>query len=229
MERVFTVPAGPGAVWDVVGELGALVECLPALAQPEIDGDGIAARLRLRVGSQQITYAGRIDLRTADRQGGLIHLDAAGIEARGTGEVSASIRIRLRGTGSGTEVTVDVETAGSGRVAGFDPVAVREAGGRLLDRFVETVIERVPVEERSGSASDQAGQPVAAPVEEPAAVSVLKPAASTAAEPETPLATVTSIAGVVAVRSQARRGAVISAAALLVGILALWITRRRAR
>jgi hypothetical protein len=152
----------------------------------------------------------------------------------------------LRRKDSGTEVTVSVTAAGSGRIDGFDPEAVREAGGRLLDRFVEAVTERVPADdsldsvepepvEIEASASVSRPAPLPVPPESPAEPeeAVVRPESrgwpDRRAEPDAPLATVTSIAGAVAVRSSARRGAAVSVAALVVAMLALWFTRRRGR
>jgi hypothetical protein len=128
-----------------------------------------------------------------------------------------------------------VEAAGSGRIAGFDPILVRDAGGRLLDRFVAGLTEllpagdsapldeQLPLDEHQPHAERQSPGASRSPGESGShgeSTRTQRPAA------EPPLATVTSIAGAVAVRSRARRAAA-SAALLLVGILTLWLTRRR--
>jgi uncharacterized protein len=223
LERVFTVPAGSAAVWDVVCDLEKLVRCLPALSQVTPEGDAITGRLRLRVGSNQITYAGQLTLDTVARAAREVTVAASGAEVRGVGKVSASVRICLQDAAVGTQVALAVRPTGSGRIVGFDQDAVRDAGDRLLDRFVEALGARlggvIPAED--------ALIPVPA---EPAAdegAEVAPAEVGSAPEPEPALASVTSIAGAVAVRSAARRGAAVSAVAVLVALVTLWLSHRR--
>ncbi len=224
LERVFTVPAGSAAVWDVVCDLEKLVRCLPALSQVTPEGDAITGRLRLRVGSNQITYSGQLALDTVAREAREVTVAASGAEVRGVGKVSASVRIGVRESSAGTQVTLVVRPTGSGRIVGFDQDAVRDAGDRLLDRFVEALGARlggvIPAEDAlilvPGPVADD-GAEVA-----PAAVG-----SAGAPEPEPVLASVTSIAGAVAVRSAARRGAAVSAVAVLLALVTLWVSHRR--
>jgi carbon monoxide dehydrogenase subunit G len=221
LERVFTVPAGLAAVWDVVCDLEQLVRCLPALSQMTPEGNAITGRLRLRVGSNQITYAGRLTLDAVARDAREVTVAASGAEVRGVGKVSASVRICLQETAAGTQVTLGVRPAGSGRIAGFDQDAVRDAGDRLLDRFVEALGARlggvIPADDAL-ILSEPAGDA------EPVEVDSSGPAEP---EPEPVLASVTSIAGAVAVRSAARRGAAVSAVAVLLALVTLWLSHRR--
>jgi carbon monoxide dehydrogenase subunit G len=223
LERVFTVPAGLAAVWDVVCDLEKLVRCLPALSQVTPEGDAITGRLRLRIGSNQITYAGRLTLDSVLRDAHEVTVAASGAEVRGVGKVSASVRIYLQNSAAGTQVTLTVRPSGSGRIVGFDQDAVRDAGDRLLDRFVEALGDRlggmIPAEEAL----------IPAPVgeHEPAATTPTENDAPDTAEPEPVLASVTSIAGAVAERSAARRGAAVSAVAVLLALVTLWLSHRR--
>jgi carbon monoxide dehydrogenase subunit G len=219
LERSVTTQTQIGVVWTLINDLERLAGCLPGLTQPVGEGAGLAGKLALRVGSQQVTYAGGIAVEASDPATHQLSLRLTGAEARGTGEASATARIRLRDNGSGTVVDLAVTPAGSGRIASFDPDAVRAAGDRLLDRFVAALVDLLPAE--------QAGP--TEPVNETSVpVADTEPAESAAASRTAEsLATVTSITDVVRSRSASRRGAAASAVALVAALITLWVAYRR--
>ena len=211
-ERGFTVPAPPDRAWEVFADIGALAECLPGLTGIEPEGSGVRARLRFRAGSNQVTYVGAIVPTGDDRPAGEFAVEAKGTEARGDGEVRVAVRIRLRPEGAGTAVSLAVTPTGSGRISGFDAAAVRDAGERLLDRFVAALGERF-------------GEAVAAPELPAEAAPEPTPAPPAAEKPVEPPPVITlPEPGLSAAARRARGGAV---AAVLLGIVAIWLLRRR--
>jgi carbon monoxide dehydrogenase subunit G len=214
LERSFTTQLPPPAVWAWISDLDQLVGAMPGFTPTGRDGSDLTGKFVLRVGSQQVTYAGQIAVTTSDRAGGRLRLSASGAGARGSGEASAEVQIRVDGDAAGSTVTVNVEPAGKGRIETFDPDALRASGDRLLDRFLAAIEERLPV-------AESAPEPVAVePDPAPAVRSITR-------EPTERLATVTSISDVVRDRSRARRSAAASAVAMVAAMIALWLVHRR--
>lgn len=245
IERSFTAPLPPPDVWAWISDLERLAGALPGLSQVARDDAGVTGKLILRIGSNQVTYTGRIAVAASDGRAHRLDLAATGSGARGSGEVSAQVRIAVATSADGSTVTVTVWPAGSGRIETFDPEAVRAGGERLLDRFVAAVQEALPesVAESESAAEREsvaAHEPVAEhepepvqPVPEPVAEPASAPEPSVAPirrerfEQTEHLATVTSISDVVRSRSRARRGAAASALAMVAAVVALWLVRRR--
>jgi carbon monoxide dehydrogenase subunit G len=222
LERSFTTQLPPPAVWAWISDLDQLVGAMPGFTPTGRDGSDLTGKFVLRVGSQQVTYAGQIAVTTSDRAGGRLRLSASGAGARGSGEASAEVQIRVDGDAAGSTVTVNVEPAGKGRIETFDPDALRASGDRLLDRFLAAIEERLPV-------AESASEPVAESAPEPVAVEPDPAPAvrSITREPTERLATVTSISDVVRDRSRARRSAAASAVAMVAAMIALWLVHRR--
>ncbi|MEU6159825.1 SRPBCC domain-containing protein [Streptomyces sp. NPDC047130] len=108
-----------------------------ALALPELQRDaaaeGVAGRLKLRVGGSSVTYRGSLGITRQDD--GTFTAEAAGGEARGDGTVRATVRVTLHPRPDGTVLHFAATGSAGGRITGFEPDAVRSALTRLMERF----------------------------------------------------------------------------------------------
>jgi carbon monoxide dehydrogenase subunit G len=231
LERSFITQLPSPDAWAWISDLEQLAGAMPGFSPATRDDTGLTGKFVLRVGSQQVTYTGRIAVAASDS--GRLGLTATGAGARGSGEASADVQLRLDDGPDGTIVTVVVRATGSGRIESFDREGLAASGERLLDRFVAAIQEHLPVAE-SAPAAEPA--PVAEvepmtssePIVEPEPIAEVVPVAEPEPAPERErLATVTSISDVVRSRSRARRSAAASAVAMVAAMIALWLVHRR--
>ncbi|MGF1432534.1 hypothetical protein [Kitasatospora sp. LaBMicrA B282] len=101
----------------------------------------ISGRLRLRVADSSITYRGVISLIRSGGAGVLTAL-VEGQEARGDGEVTATLRLRAEpvdGDAASTVLRFSGDLTPGGRLAELDEETLAALGRRLLDRFAATL------------------------------------------------------------------------------------------
>src|SRR2546423_12092389 len=112
IERSFSTPLPPPDMWAWISDLEQLAGAMPGLSQVARDDAGLTGKFILRVGSNQVTYTGRIAVTTDDGRSRRLGLAATGAGARGSGEASADLQIKVGKDTDGTTVTVTVEPAG---------------------------------------------------------------------------------------------------------------------
>ncbi|WP_051970089.1 CoxG family protein [Kitasatospora azatica] len=154
MEHEVVIPLPVELVQRALDDPALLARCVPGLSAEASDAPARAAaakdaptevngRLKLRVGSSTITYRGVISL---IRSGGSGRLTAfvEGQEARGDGEVVATVRLSLDPDGAGnTVLRWQGDLTPGGRLAEFDAATLAVAGRRLLDRFTAALAEEL--------------------------------------------------------------------------------------
>ncbi|MFI9269927.1 carbon monoxide dehydrogenase [Kitasatospora sp. NPDC052896] len=159
MEHEVVVPLSAELVQHALQDPALLARCVPGLSVDADDTEGrpaggrrggkggasgtaaagpeeINGRLRVRIGGSTITYRGVISL---IRSGGSGVLTAfvEGQEARGEGEVTATVRLKVAEDGAERAVLrFSGDLTPGGRLTEFDEEALALAGRRLLDRFV---------------------------------------------------------------------------------------------
>ncbi|MFI6154236.1 hypothetical protein ACIBCA_16305 [Kitasatospora sp. NPDC051170] len=140
MEHEVVVPMPAGLVRQAMQEPARLARSVPGLStEPAAVGSGpaeeIGGRLKLRIGGSTITYKGVLSL--IEGREGVLTVFAEGLEARGGGEATATVRVSV---GDGPEAGTAVirftgDLSATGRLAEFDAETLDAAGRRLLDRF----------------------------------------------------------------------------------------------
>ncbi len=147
MEHEVVVQLPAALVHRALQDPALLARCVPGLstdaAEPtdsKAAGRGTAAeelhgRLRLRIGGATITYRGVISL-IRSGAAGVLTAFVEGQEARGDGEVVATVRISVVEDGADrTLLRFRGDLTPAGRLAEFDAEVLAVAGRRLLDRF----------------------------------------------------------------------------------------------
>ncbi|MFF2541247.1 hypothetical protein ACFVUY_01630 [Kitasatospora sp. NPDC058063] len=174
MEHEVLVPLSAEPVRQALQDPALLARSVPGLStEPAAVGAGaaeeIGGRLKLRIGGSTITYKGVLSL-IGGREGVLTVL-AEGEEARGTGEVTATVRVSVAdGAEDGTAVIrFTGDLSATGRLTEFDEETLDATGRRLLDRFAAALVapegeqpqdqdqEEDAEQDRSGNAGADAG------------------------------------------------------------------------
>ncbi|MET9876491.1 SRPBCC domain-containing protein [Actinacidiphila glaucinigra] len=127
------VPFPAETIRRSLADLERVARCVPGLQRDAGAEDGLAGRLRLRIGGSTITYRGT--LRLVPRGGGLA-VEGEAVEARGAGTVKLALELGVDGVSGGALLTVTGSVQADGRLADHDEATVTAAGHRLLDRFV---------------------------------------------------------------------------------------------
>ncbi|WP_051966836.1 SRPBCC family protein [Kitasatospora mediocidica] len=170
MEHEVVVPLPAALVHRALQDPALLARCVPGLstdaAEPtdtraarraggaapqEING-----RLRLRIAGSTITYRGVVSL-IRSGAAGVLTAFAEGQEARGDGEVTATLRISVDEDGAErTVLRFRGDLTPGGRLADFDEEALALAGRRLLDRFGAALAADGSAEEATALDTDEA-------------------------------------------------------------------------
>ncbi|MET8577744.1 SRPBCC domain-containing protein [Streptomyces sp. NPDC005012] len=126
------VPVPADHLAAALADPGRVALALPGL-QRDAAAEGVAGRLKLRVGGSSVTYRGSLGITRQDD--GTFTAEAAGGEARGDGTVRATVRVTLHPRPDGTVLHFAATGSAGGRITGFEPDAVRSALTRLMERF----------------------------------------------------------------------------------------------
>lgn len=182
MEHEVVIQLPAELVQPALADPALLARCVPGLSTDASDTperrtaakrsaatgpEEINGRLRVRIGGSTITYRGVVSLIRSGGSGVLTAF-AEGQEARGDGEVVATLRLRVEPTGTGDEAATVLRFSGDltpgGRLAELDEEALAVAGRRLLDRFAAAlgaelkgtpVLTVVPDDERDDDGRDE--------------------------------------------------------------------------
>ncbi|MCC9311290.1 carbon monoxide dehydrogenase subunit G [Kitasatospora sp. RB6PN24] len=168
MEHEVVIPLPVELVQPTLDDPALLARCLPGLSTDASDApsgrrssDGppeISGRLKLRIGSSTITYRGLISL-IRSGAAGVVTAFVEGQEARGDGEVTATVRIAASAEGSEqTRLRFTGDLTPGGRLSDFDDETLSAAGRRLLDRFAAALGEELTSESVEDD-EEAAGEP----------------------------------------------------------------------
>jgi uncharacterized protein len=135
LEHSFTVPVPVDQAWDVLLDVERVAPCVPGATLDSVDGDEIKGRIKVKVGPISITYAGTARFTERNRDAGVVTLEAAGKETRGSGTAAATVRSELHGQDGQTEVTVHTSLNVTGRPAQFGRGVMADVSAKLIGIF----------------------------------------------------------------------------------------------
>ena len=173
-----TVPVHRRLLWSAVTDPERLLGAVPNLVVEASTDQGVAARLRLRVGDRSITFRGiaRLIEVVPEQLRAVFELEA--VHGRADGVIDGRVELRLVASGGGTRVLVTPSLELSGRAPTIPADRLIEAGHRLIPRWFEQLANTAP-EPREGpktltvvpdvaqEAVSEAAQAEFAPVAEP--------------------------------------------------------------
>ncbi|MFI1533648.1 SRPBCC domain-containing protein [Streptomyces anandii] len=143
MEHEVFVPVPARRLRAALADPARVARAIPGL-QREAGQDGLAGRLKVRIGNHSITYRG--SLRVTARDDGTYAVAGEGTEVRGTGSVQLALTLRVRDAEGGAVLVFDGTATTGGRVGELAPESVSNAVTRVLNRFAEVLGEPGPTE-----------------------------------------------------------------------------------
>src|ERR1700685_3416796 len=150
LEHSFTVPVPLDQAWDVLLDVEQVAPCMPGATLDAVDGDEIKGKVKVKVGPISITYAGTARFTERNRDAGVVTLEAAGKETRGSGPAPATIRSELHDRDGQTEVTVHTSLNVTGRPAQFGRGVMADVSEKLIGVFASNLAYMLA----SGSGAD---------------------------------------------------------------------------
>jgi carbon monoxide dehydrogenase subunit G len=225
LEHSFTVPVPVDQAWDVLLDVERVAPCMPGATLDSVDGDGIKGRIKVKVGPISMTYAGTARFTEQNRDAGVITMEAAGKETRGSGTAAATVRSELHGQDGQTEVTVHTSLNVTGRPAQFGRGVMADVSAKLIGIFATNLAAMLTAgnDPAPAPAAPVPAAPVpAAPVPAAPEPAVPEPAAGPASGDDS--LNLLQVAGLPVLKRVAP-----AAGALLAALAAVLIWRRRRR
>jgi carbon monoxide dehydrogenase subunit G len=142
-ERI-EVPAAPSAVWAILSDPRAVVECVPgASLGPAHDDGSFDATLVVKFGPAKVTFQTRValELDGATRSG---HVNTRGKDNQGGTRVRASMNFKAieQADAPGAIIPIDAEVEITGRLASLVEGGAKIVVKRMTADFTERLAER---------------------------------------------------------------------------------------
>jgi uncharacterized protein len=156
----FTVNTPIDRAWAVLTDVERIAPCMPGAELTEVDGDTYHGLVKVKVGPITAQYKGTASFVEKDRAAHRAVLKAAGRDARGQGNASATVTAVMTEQGDGTRVAITTNMTVSGRVAQFGRGVMADVTAKLLQQFVDNLEADVLAPAGKGeaaSAGDAAG------------------------------------------------------------------------
>ncbi len=135
----FTVNTPIGRAWAVLTDIERIAPCMPGAELTEVDGDIYHGLVKVKVGPISAQYKGTASFVEKDEVAHRVVLKAAGRDARGQGNASATVTAVMTEQGEGTRVAIATDMTVSGRVAQFGRGVMADITARLLQQFVDNL------------------------------------------------------------------------------------------
>lgn len=158
----FTVNTSIDRAWAVLTDVERIAPCMPGAELTEVDGDTYHGLVKVKVGPITAQYKGTASFVEKDGAAHRAVLKAAGRDARGQGNASATVTAVMTEQGDGTRVAITTNMTVSGRVAQFGRGVMADVTAKLLQQFVNNLEADVLGPAGSGEAAS-AGNAGAAP------------------------------------------------------------------
>jgi carbon monoxide dehydrogenase subunit G len=162
----FTVNTPIDRAWAVLTDVERIAPCMPGAELTEVDGDTYHGLVKVKVGPITAQYKGTASFVEKDGSAHRAVLKAAGRDARGQGNASATVTAVMTEQGDGTRVAITTNMTVSGRVAQFGRGVMADVTAKLLQQFVDNLEADVLAPAGKGeaaSAGDAAGAAGAGP------------------------------------------------------------------
>ncbi|MGB8651297.1 MAG: SRPBCC family protein [Mycobacteriales bacterium] len=161
LENRFTVPVPRAEALKVLLDVERVAPCMPGATLTSRDGDAFTGTVKVKVGPINLTYGGKASFQSVDEQAGVVVIEAAGKETRGTGTAKALVTCRLVDNGGTTDVEVDTDLNITGKPAQFGRGVLAEVSGKLVDQFAANLSEEIRSGTQEAPVAPQAPAPQA--------------------------------------------------------------------
>ncbi|MEV4954098.1 MULTISPECIES: SRPBCC family protein [Paenarthrobacter] len=147
MTNSFNVPVPPEEAWPVLLDLERIAPMLPGASITSVDGEEYEGKAKIKVGPITAEYVGVARFIEVDEKGRRAVIQARAKDARGQGNMTATITARLEPEANGATVIVETELDMTGKIAQFGRGVINEAATAILGVFAQ----RLAVEMTGGS------------------------------------------------------------------------------
>jgi hypothetical protein len=157
----FTVNTPIDRAWAVLTDVERIAPCMPGAELTEVDGDTYHGLVKVKVGPITAQYKGTASFVEKDGAAHRAVLKAAGRDARGQGNASATVTAVMTEQGNGTRVAITTNMTVSGRVAQFGRGVMADVTAKLLQQFVDNLEADVLAPDGKGEAGNAGAGPAA--------------------------------------------------------------------
>jgi uncharacterized protein len=139
LNHEFTVPAHVDRAWAVLTDIEQIAPCMPGAQLTEVDGDTYHGTVKVKVGPITVQYKGTASIVEKDEAAHRVVLKAAGRDARGQGNASATVTALMTPNGDSTTVFIGTDLSIAGKVAQFGRGVMSDVSAKLLEQFVNNI------------------------------------------------------------------------------------------
>ncbi len=143
LENRFTVPVPRAQAIKVLLDVERIAPCMPGATLTSRDGDAFTGTVKVKVGPINLTYGGNAKFVSVDEAAGVVVIEGAGKETRGTGTAKALVTCRLVDNGDSTDVEVDTDLNITGKPAQFGRGVLADVSAKLVDQFAACLSEEI--------------------------------------------------------------------------------------
>ena len=128
----FTVPTSVDDAWALFMDLERVGGCFPGATVTEVDDDGFAGTVKVKLGPIALLYTGTGSFVERDDAAHRAVIEAKGKDKRGNGTAGATVTIELSPDGNGTRADVVTDLAVTGKPAQFGRGVMQDVSDKLL-------------------------------------------------------------------------------------------------
>lgn len=195
LTNTIPVPVSPEDAWPVLLDLERIAPMIPGASITGIDGDEFEGKAKIKVGPITAEYVGVARFVELDEKGRRAVIEARAKDARGQGNLTATITARLEPDPGGAVVNVQTDLDMTGKVAQFGRGVIAEAATAILGVFAQRLADEMTSGNEATNAAPSGSaevardrQEVTRPAQaEPEALDLIKLAKDTRAAKRTPV------------------------------------------
>lgn len=167
----FEVPLTTDQTWALLTDLQKVAPCLPGAAITSVEGDDFHGVAKIKVGPITAQYKGIARFTKLDEKAHEAVLSARAKDARGQGDVTATVTASLSPGNGVTRVTVKTDIALTGKIAQFGRGVLADVSGALMSLFADRLRQMIESEGLGQPAqTEEAAAPTAASANDSASV-----------------------------------------------------------
>jgi uncharacterized protein len=139
----FVVDAPLETAWAVLGDVPAVVECIPGAQLESSSGDDHHASVTVKVGPVGLTLTGTATIVSRDDTAHRMVVRGTGRDRKGNGSVQATVTVVAQEQAGQSAVTVTTDLELGGRIAQFGSGVISQVGNRILGQFANRLNARI--------------------------------------------------------------------------------------
>jgi carbon monoxide dehydrogenase subunit G len=162
IDNAFDVAAPPGEVYALMLDPARVAPCIPgAEVVGQREDGGYDAKVTVKVGPVKMSYAGVVSIIDHDDAQRTAAMRARGAEARGQGNVDATMRMAVaERDGGGSHVDVSTDMQVTGRVAQMGQGIMQDVAVRMIGDMARNM-EAMLTPEPAGASAETSPRPTA--------------------------------------------------------------------